>query len=113
MAAYRKGDFYASWGPAIEDLYLEDGVLHVFCSGAREISLHTERRVARRAVATDGALTFAEFDLRQDFDNVHRGGNDGRAFVRLVLVDENGNKALTRAYFADELFLSARGLEEA
>ena len=113
MAAYRKGDFYASWGPAIEDLYLEDGVLHVFCSGAREISLHTERRVARRVFATDGALTVAEFDLKQYFDNVHRGGNDERAFIRLVLVDENGNKALTRAYFANELSLAARGLEKA
>lgn len=113
MAAYRKGDFYASWGPAIEDLYLEDGVLRVFCSSAREISLHTERRVARRVYATDGALPFAEFDLKQYFNDVHRGGNDGRAFVRLVVIDENGNKALTRAYFADELSLSARGIEEA
>jgi hypothetical protein len=113
MAAYRKGDFYASWGPAIEDLYLEDGVLRVFCSSAREISLHTERRVARRVYATDGALTFAEFDLKQYFNDVYRGGNDGRAFVRLVVIDENGNKALTRAYFADELSLSARGIEEA
>jgi hypothetical protein len=113
MAAYRKGDFYASWGPAIEDLYLEDGVLRVFCSSAREISLHTERRVARRVYATDDVLTFAEFDLKQYFNDVHRGGNDGRAFVRLVVIDENGNKALTRAYFADELSLSARGIEEA
>lgn len=113
MAAYRKGDFYASWGPAIEDLYLEDGILRVFCSGAREISLHTERRVARRACATDGALTCAEFDLKQYFNDVHRGGNDGRAFVRLVVIDENGNKALSRAYFADELSLLARGIEKA
>jgi hypothetical protein len=92
---------------------LEDGVLRVFCSSAREISLHTERRVARRVYAADGALTFAEFDLKQYFNDVHRGGNDERAFVRLVVIDENGNKALTRAYFADELSLSALGIEEA
>ena len=113
MEAYRKGDFYASWGPAIEDIYLEDGVLRVFCSGVEQISLHTERRVARRVFATDGPLTSAEFDLKPYFDNVHRGGNDAGGFIRLMLTDKEGNKALTRAYFADELSLSARGLGEA
>ncbi len=113
MTAYSKGDLYASWGPAIDQLWLEDGVLHVECSEVKSIYLVTERRFAARREASDGtSLTGAAFDLRQYFDEVSRGGYDHRAFVRLVLVDRDGSKAMTRGYFADELTPAARGLAE-
>ena len=113
MTAYGKGDFYASWGPAIEQLWVEDGVLHVECSGVKTIYLVTERRRAGRKDALEGSvLTEGSFDLKQYYDEVHRGTYDSRAFVRLVLVDHDGNKAMTRGYFADELSLAARGLAE-
>ncbi|MBQ7337427.1 MAG: hypothetical protein IJW40_03125 [Clostridia bacterium] len=113
LDAYERGDFYASWGPEIHDLWIEGGVLHVDCSEVQSIAIVTERRfTARRRATEDAPLTSAEFDLKHYFDEVHRGQYDKRAFVRLVLIDQDGNKAMTRGYFADELTLAARGLSE-
>ena len=111
LDAYERGDFYASWGPEICELWIEDGLLHVTCSNVQRISLVSERRFAQRVEAQDDApLTQAVFDLRKYYDEVHRGGYDHRAFVRLVLTDRDGNKAMTRGYFADELTKDVRGL---
>ena len=113
FSAYEKGDFYASWGPAIRELWLEDGVLHVECSGVKTVFLCTERRMPGRVNAAEGeVVTHASFDLKAHYADVHSGSFDGRSFVRLVLVDHDGNKAMTRGYFADELSMAARGLAE-
>ncbi len=111
MAAFRHGDFYASWGPAIHDLWMEDGVLHVECGEVQTIYLYTDRRHTACRTAGDAPLTHAEFNLKTYFNEVHRGGGDSRGFVRLVLVDKNGRKAMTRGYFADELSAEARGID--
>ena len=113
LDAYERGDFYASWGPEIHDLWIEDGVLHVSCSDVANVCIVSERRFAGR-IDADGEtpLTEASFDLRKYYDEVHRGGYDHRAFVRLVLTDRQGNKAMTRGYFADELTISTRGLTQ-
>lgn len=110
--SYRNGDFYASWGPVINSLWLEAGVLHVECQEVKEIYLCTDRRYARHRVAQETPVTQASFDLKSFFAEAHRGGDDGRAFVRLVLIDQDGNKAMTRGYFADELSIESRGLTE-
>ena len=88
-----KGDFYASQGPHIYDLWLEDGVVHVTCSGAKMIKMNTGRRKSPVAQSIDGELlTHAEFP-----------GAPEDGYIRITVIDPNGNHANTRAYFTDEI----------
>lgn len=105
MNAYEQGDFYASWGPELEALYLEDGVLkvdmpadsHVVC-----VEVHTFARWARRVNGED--LTHAEIDLNWFLSETRKSAYPlDRAYFRVVVTDDKGNRALTRGYFLDEL----------
>ena len=92
--ALERGDFYASRGPVIKELYYEDGVFHIECSPAKRIFIsNSSRRKAALSlkVADDGYITSAEFPLL-DID----------VFVRFTVVDENGNTANTRGYWREE-----------
>ncbi len=109
--ALKAGDLYASWGPRIDALSIEDGVVNLSCGPVKEIYLVTERRHCERRVAETGAeLTEATFDLKHYFADVHARDLDKTAFFRLVLVEKTGRMALTRGYFADEIAEAARGL---
>ncbi len=106
-----KGELYASWGPELKELWAEDGIIHIKCNEVKEIYLVTECRFARRKKACEGELlTEAEFDLRWYFSMVNKGNRNSKAFFRIVLVDADGNRAMTRGYFADELTGESRGL---
>ena len=105
MTAYERGNFYASWGPELESLYLEDGVLkmdlpadsHIVCA-----EVHTAFRRAYRRTGTD--MTYAEFDLNSLLSSVLASDFPiDRAYFRVILTDDKGNRALTRGYFFDEL----------
>ena len=88
------GNFYASTGPEIFNLWFEDGILHVECSKAKRIALGTMVRNGGCVMANDGEyLTSADFKI----DKRH-------TYVRISITDENGNMAHTNAYFTDELF---------
>ena len=89
-AALKSGDCYASQGPLIEELYVEDGRLYVTCSRVREILYRTVDRRAERRFST-GGLTSADFAVSA------RSG-----YFRLELVDAEGRRAVTRAYPADQ-----------
>ncbi len=102
MNAYENGDFYASWGPDIETLTIEHGILRVTCTEAVKISVHTGLRFARQVESTEG-MTEAAFDLNGYIDEVRRAGCADRAYFRVVVTDAKGHKALTRGYFIDEL----------
>ncbi|MBO4411173.1 MAG: PHP domain-containing protein [Lachnospiraceae bacterium] len=106
MEALERGDFYASAGPAFEDLYLEDGVLKVRCSKVKRIRLSTGIRYARMKMAKDGEfLTSAEFDLKAHLERciTVREETGVNSYVRITLTDEAGREAYSRAYFLDEL----------
>ncbi|MBQ7338752.1 MAG: PHP domain-containing protein [Clostridia bacterium] len=93
FAALKRGDYYASRGPQITELYLEDGKVHIKCSPARRISLVLGTRRADVRMNTDGTLiTEAAFDLKpRDM------------FFRITVWDEQMRPAYTRAYFMDEV----------
>lgn len=63
--ALKAGNFYASMGPEIEDMYIEDGFLTVKTSPTAKITLTTGVRQARVAYPTGDNATFTEakFDL--------------------------------------------------
>ncbi len=102
MNAYAQGDFYASWGPDIETLTIEHGILRISCTEAVKVSVHTGLRFARQVECAEG-MTEAAFDLNGYIDEVKRAGCADRAYFRVVVTDAKGRKALTRGYFIDEL----------
>ena len=92
--ALENGEFYASMGPEIYELYLEDDAVHIKCSPARTIALHGGVRVSwAKHAKGDELLTEATFPLY---------GLDLRYF-RLSVTDKEGKRANTNAYFTDTL----------
>ena len=87
------GRFYASRGPLIHALWVEDGRVHVKCSDAHMIGMTTEGRRHASCRMKDGApVTEADFEIRED---------DG--YFRIFVEDEKGRRADTQAYFVDAL----------
>lgn len=85
-----KGNFYASQGPEIYNLWVEDGKIHIDCYEAAEIRFNTGVRHSKRVT---GILTSAEFEVKPE-----------DIYMRVTVVDSNGKIANTNAYFTDELF---------
>ncbi len=87
--ALSRGDFYASEGPEIYELYEEDGKLHITCSEADKIVISFRHRHARVVFAEDDTpLTSATFDLA-----------DNCGYFRITVVDKSGKHACTNAYY--------------
>ncbi len=104
IAALKRGDHYASTGPEIKELYLEDGKLHVKTSEAIGIYVNTERRVTKSLNASEDApVTEAVFDLTQYLADSVPNKLLNRPFIRVTVRDAKGKTAWSRAYFLDEL----------
>ncbi|MBR6502439.1 MAG: hypothetical protein IKT42_03270 [Clostridia bacterium] len=89
MRAFEKGEYYSSTGPEINELYVEDGKVHIGTSNVKYIRMLTGNRLSKLAKATDqNGITEAVFELR--------GVQD---YFRIEIMDNNGNKAYTNAYF--------------
>lgn len=87
-----EGNFYASQGPEIYDLYVEGDNIHVSCSKAQMIVLNTGRRSAQSLVAPKGeALTEATFAFTKE-----------DKYLRITIQDFYGKYANTNAYFVDK-----------
>ena len=87
------GNFYASEGPAINELWYEDGYVHIRTSEAVKITYTTGCRRAKAAYPENGkTLTEASFNVKE---------LDG--YFRITVYDQAGNAAFTNAYFVDEL----------
>ena len=87
------GNFYSSMGPEIYSLYVEDSKVYVECSGAKRISYSTRGRRTKAVNAVDGYVSDAVFEIR-----------DTDEYFRIEVVDKNGLRANTQAYFWDELY---------
>ena len=105
MDALERGDFYASTGPEIHELYIEDGYVHLSCSDAREVFLRTERRCTRATFAKEGeSVREVTYNLN-DFltESKNERAMRYRPWFRFEVYDQRGKIAYTRAYFADEI----------
>ncbi|MBQ6420753.1 MAG: PHP domain-containing protein [Clostridia bacterium] len=96
--ALLNGHFYASQGPEIHGLWLEDDVLHVTCSPADKVVCTVDQRRCMSRYAeqdkNDPAGRFAThvtFELLPD-----------DVYFRVTVIDENGLKADTNAYFTKD-----------
>ena len=101
MTALEKGDFYASSGPAIEEMYLEDGVLHIKTSPAAKVEVITERR--NRWCRRGEGLTELTFDL-SDYINTSREVKEKRCmpYFRVTVTDATGETAQSRPYTEED-----------
>ena len=95
--ALSDGHFYASQGPKIHDLWIEDGMLHVTCSGAARVTMTTGRRKAYPVYSHMGEpVEHASFPVSLE-----------DIYVRVTVTDASGYHANTNAYFTDEIFKEA------
>lgn len=99
IGAMERGEFYASNGPLIEELYFEDGYCHIKTSPAADISLATLGRRGER-IASDSGELITEAKFKIDPENY--------GLVRFRVRDEKGNKAWTNAYYVDEFCSCAK-----
>ena len=88
------GNYYASMGPEIHELYVEDGIVHIKCSPAACITINKGIRGARAIRSKNGELlTEASFKIEPK-----------DIYFRLTVDDGSGKCANTNAYFTDEIF---------
>ncbi len=87
-----KGEFYTSTGPLIEELFTEDGFIHIKCSPAAKITISTRGRRTEARVMKEEPLCEAKFEIKEKDE-----------YVRLDVIDTSGRRANTQAYFVNEL----------
>jgi len=112
LAAVKEGKFYSSCGPDIYDFYVSDnGKAVIECSPVANVCLQSMGHPRRAALDPkgytyggvevtkneDGKLTRVEFDLVNTWPK-------GFEYIRLSVIDENGNRAWTNPIFFDETF---------
>lgn len=85
------GNFYASQGPEITALWLEDGVVHLVTPSACRVVYSTARRMVHQQVQREDGRMHAAFPVARE---------DG--YFRLTVTDSHGLHACTNAYFTDE-----------
>ena len=91
--AMKRGDMYATTGPEICELWVEDGVMHVVSSPVCGISFLTSGRETSTKRVHGNALTEHSFEIPQHVK-----------FVRVELHDSKGRRAFSRPYDILELF---------
>lgn len=92
-SALQNGHFYASQGPEIYELWVEDQTVHITCSEAVSIHFTTAQRHRQRTLAPKGStITEASFLLNPD-----------DVYVRVTVTDCKGKNANTNAYFLDTI----------
>lgn len=93
--ALTNGDFYASEGPEIKRLYVEDGIAHIETSDAARIIMQTGGRFCAVATAETVGKTLNAADFKVDDRCID--------YIRFTVCDGHGKEAYTNAYFLDTL----------
>lgn len=87
------GNFYASQGPEIYDLYIENYKIYITCSNVQMIAMNTGRRSTKSDFAPKGeTLTTTSFSFTEE-----------DKYLRITIKDSQGRYANTSAYFTDEI----------
>jgi hypothetical protein len=93
ISAMEKGNMYASTGPTIKALGVEDNKFLVECTKAKRITMHMTPKYAKTVYDKKGGLVSkAHFEIPDD-----------ASYVYFSVIDENGGKAYTHAYELDSL----------
>lgn len=92
-SALEQGAFYASEGPSIHELWLEEDTVHIRCSPADRINCNYGMRKAETVLAEDTPVTEASFNVPRDC-----------GYFRITVIDESGRHACTNAYFTEDYY---------
>ena len=94
MDALFAGEFYASTGPEIYDLFVDDdNVLRVKCSDARMIAFVTPTKIRGAVNSENGVpVNSGSFQI-----------SDGIGYVRVVVTDFEGKCAYSNPIFVDDI----------
>lgn len=91
--ALKAGNFYATQGPEIYELWVEDGIMHIETSDAAKIWFTTAARRDKFVNAAEGeVLNSADYEISRD-----------STYVRVTVTDERGRTASTNAYFVEDI----------
>lgn len=90
--ALKAGNCYATTGPEIKGMYVEDGKLFVDCTPATSVCIRFETRRSANVKSLNDDIEHAEFDVSGDF-----------CHFRIEVKDSHGRKAMSRAYSMDEI----------
>lgn len=88
LRAVKSGNFYASCGPELHEVYVENDVLHVRCSECTQIHVITYPPRGKAHYAEDQPLTGLSYPLK-----------GGETYIRVECVDKDGNPAWSNAIF--------------
>ena len=102
IEALVKGDFYASVGPEIYEISIEDGIVTIRTSPVAFACVSTDCRQLYAKTAEEGLATEFSFDINWYFD-LSKAKINEHQYIRITIRDEAGNEAYSRAYFMDEL----------
>ncbi len=92
--ALEDGNCYASMGPEIHELYIEDGRLHVACSPVKKLILMYGRLHSCISRHAPEGKFFTEYDFPLNFEK--------DVYFRLEICDEQGRYAATQAYWCED-----------
>ena len=90
--AMKRCDLYASTGPEIKALYVENDRVYIECSPSCSVVIRFETRRSGCKLSNADDITFADFDISGDYEH-----------FRLEVKDKYGNKAMTKAYTKKDL----------
>ena len=91
LSALKSGNFYASCGPELREVSLEDGVLTVSCSPCEEIHVISYPPRGKTHYALGEPLTGVSYPLK-----------GGERYVRVECIDAQGNAAWSNPIFLAE-----------
>lgn len=89
--ALENGDFYASNGAVIHEIFVEDGILTVKGENMERVRLNYDYGAAQRKICEEGVMTECSFEFHKD-----------RGWLRVSVLDENGKFAMSRVYYPEE-----------
>lgn len=89
--AVENGDFYASNGAVLHEIFVEDGILTVKGENLERIHINYEYGSAQRLISGEEPLTEGKFEFQKD-----------RGWLRVAVTDRNGKFAMTRTYAPEE-----------
>lgn len=92
FSALEKGEMYASMGPRFKEVSVENGRIHIECSGVKHIFVYVGNKRPHSLHAASGEmLTSADFDIHPKAQ-----------YVRVSIRDHEGNWADTRGFTREE-----------
>lgn len=95
--AMESGEMYSTMGPEIKEVYFDGVNIHIECSEVSKVLVYYGSKNPSKLYAKKGeSITSADF-----------AADPQLRYIRVSVIDKDGNRADTRGYFRNELGLEA------